>query len=409
MNWNYLKHEFLITARSRRTIPFVFFVAVLLFSYCFIIWPYANTKEAFNKKETEEYLAYLNEQLELRESIGNTGLVFNRKIIHTFLQVGNPVYADLSYEQDLFTSMLQSFEDRDFDRMLHLRTFYLQNNPDEYLKDRFLFQTAPFPIKDREHAYQKTMMKYEDYLTKDHPITFGLLYEKTGLQTLQNFLQNYGMYFLLFCVIYFSSDNLSRDRKHRSVLQGLPLSWYRQLNMKSLAAFLYSMAFIGCLLVACVLLMTIQFGFGHLDLNIPIRIDQRTASYGVISLAAYLGKTLVVLPLFVLMFVRLNMVLGLLFKNEWIVLFCSSLFLFSERLYFTRSTRELFGKDISLFPQTYFDFGKIINGEKNYLLNTETILYSKGILVLLITYLVIEIILFFVSLIINKRRFYLAR
>ncbi len=64
--------------------------------------------------------------------------------------------------------------------------------------------------------------------------------------------------------------------------------------------------------------------------------------------------------------------------------------------------------DISLFPQTYFDFGKIIDGEKNFLLNTETITYVKGIVVLLVLYFIIEVILFIVSHVINKRRFYLA-
>lgn len=412
MNGNYLKHEFLITAKSRRTIPFVFFIAVLLVSYCLILWPYANTKEAFNEKESEEYLTYLNNQQKLWESIGNTGLVYDRKRIDVYFQIGHPVYATNAHNYDLFSSMSQSFDDRNFERMLQLRVFHLQNHPDEYLEDRFLFQTAPFPSKDREHAYYQTMMKYEDYLNKDHPITFGLMYEKTGLQTLQNFLQNYGVYFLLFCVIYFSSDILSRDRKHQTVLQGLPLSWYRQLNLKSLSAFLYSMGFIISVIAVGMLVMTIQFGFGYFDLNIPIMIRQQTFTleeYSVISLASYLGKTLIVIPLLVILFVRLNIVLSLLFKNEWIVLFISSLLLFSERLYSTRSTTELFGKDISLFPQTYFDFGKIIDGEKNFLLNTETITYAKGILVLLITYFVIEVILFTVSLIINKRRFYLAR
>ncbi|WP_339251465.1 hypothetical protein NSQ43_14960 [Sporosarcina sp. FSL W8-0480] len=411
MNRNYIKHEFLLTARSRRTIPFVFFMTVLLFSYCLILWPYADTKEAFNEKESDEYLTYLENQQNLWESIGNTGLVFDRKRIDVYFQVGNPVYATNAYNYDLFSGMSQSFEDRNFERMLQLRVFHLQNNPDEYLKDRFLFPKAPFPIKDRQHAYQQTMMKYQDYLIKDHPITYGLMYEKTGLQTLQNFLQNYGMYILLFCVVYLSSDILSRDRKYQAVLQGLPLSWYRQLNLKSLAAFLYSMAFILCVIGVGVLIMTIQFGFGHFDLNIPIMIKQDTFTYedySAISMAAYLGKTLIVLPLLVILFVRLNIILSLLFKNEWIVLFISSLILFSERLYYNRSSRELFGKDIGLFPQTYFDFGKIIDGEKNFLLNTETITYAKGILVLLITYLLIEVILFIVSLIINKRRFYLA-
>ncbi len=50
-------------------------------------------------------------------------------------------------EYDLFLAMSQAFEDRNFEHMLQLRVFHLQNNPDEYLEDRFLFQKAPFPIK----------------------------------------------------------------------------------------------------------------------------------------------------------------------------------------------------------------------------------------------------------------------
>ena len=118
-----------------------------------------------------------------------------------------------AYNYDLFSGMLTSFEDRNYERLLKLRTMYLQGNPDEYLQDRYLYQTAPFPSKDREHSYNQTMMRYEDYINKDHPITFGLMYEKTGLQTLQNFLQNYGVYFLLFCVIYFSSDIIIKGSK----------------------------------------------------------------------------------------------------------------------------------------------------------------------------------------------------
>ena len=55
-----------------------------------------------------------------------------------------------AHNYNLFLAMSQSFEDGNFERMLQLRVFYLQNNPDEYLEDRFLFQKAPFPSKDRK-------------------------------------------------------------------------------------------------------------------------------------------------------------------------------------------------------------------------------------------------------------------
>ena len=400
MNRNYLKHEFLITSRSRRNIPFILFISVLLLSYCLILLPNEETKETYHPDEVKEYLANLEVEQEFREAKGNTGIN---------IMTGMPVHAMNAYYYRLNHALLTAYEDKNYPRFLYLRNFSLLGNEYEYTSDENLFALSPFPGKDRSHLYKQTMMRYEDYLTNDYPITYGLMYEKTGLQALQKFLQTNGILFILFCAIFFSSDILSRDRKNKSVLQGVPLSWYRQLNLKSLSAFFYSLLVTIGILIVGVIVMSLQFGFGYFDLHVPIMIAQETFTledYNVMSIASFLGKTLIAVPLLVYLFIRLNVILGLLFKNEWLVLLVSSLLLFSDRLFVSRTTREIFGKDISFFPQTYFDFGKIVNGDKSFLLNTETITYMKGIVMLLVTIAVIELILFILSKIINKRRFY---
>lgn len=400
MNRNYLKHEFLITSRSRRNIPFILFISVLLLSYCLILLPNEETKETYHPDEVKEYLANLEVEQEFREAKGNTGIN---------IMTGMPVHAMNAYYYRLNHALLTAYEDKNYPRFLYLRNFSLLGNEYEYTSDENLFALSPFPGKDRSHLYKQTMMRYEDYLTNDYPITYGLMYEKTGLQALQKFLQTNGILFILFCAIFFSSDILSRDRKNKSVLQGVPLSWYRQLNLKSLSAFFYSLLVTIGILIVGVIVMSLQFGFGYFDLHVPIMIAQETFTledYNVMSIASFLGKTLIAVPLLVYLFIRLNVILGLLFKNEWLVLLVSSLLLFSDRLFVSRTTREIFGKDISFFPQTYFDFGKIVNGDKSFLLNTETITYMKGIVMLLVTIAVIELMLFILSKIINKRRFY---
>jgi len=402
MNRNYLKHEFLITLRSRRNIPFLLFVGVLLLSYCLILLPNEKTKETYNADEVKTYLTELEVEQGFREKKGNTGII---------KFTGMPVYAMNAKYYKLNHAMLMAYEDRNFPRFLYLRNFSLMGNEYAYTSDENLFALSPYPGKDRSHLYNQTMMRYEDYLTNDYPITYALMYEKTGLQALQKFLQTNGVLFLLFCAIFFSSDMLSRDRKNRSVLQGVPISWYRQLNLKSLSTFFYSLLIIIGALIAGVVVMSVQFGFGYFDLHVPIMIAQQTFTfedYDVISIAVFLGKTLIVVPLLIFLFIRLNVILGLLFKNEWLVLLFSSLILFSDRLFVSRTTREIFGKDISFFPQTYFDFGKIVIGDKSFLLNTETITYTKGIIVLLISLAIIELVLYILSRLINKRRFYFA-
>jgi hypothetical protein len=362
--------------------------------------PNEETKETYKPEEVRSYLTELEVEQELREAKGTTGIN---------IMTGMPVYANNAFYYRLNHALLTAYEDKNYQRFLYLRNYSL--NEYEYISDEYLFAQSPFPGKDRSHLYKQTMMRYEDYLTNDYPITYGLMYEKTGLQALQKFLQTNGILFILFCTIFFSSDILSRDRKNRSVLQGIPLSWYRQLNLKSLTTFFYSMIVVIVTMIVGVVVMSVQFGFGYFDLHVPIMIAQQTFTfedYDVISIAVFLGKTLIVVPLLIFLFIRLNVILGLLFKNEWLVLLVSSLILFLDRLFVSRTTREIFGKDISFFPQTYFDFGKIVNGDKNFLLNTETITYMKGIVVLLVTIAVIEVVLFILSKVINKRRFYFA-
>lgn len=403
MNRTYLTHEFLLTAASKRTIPFLLFVGIVLLSYCFLLVPNRETPETLHPDDTRLYLTKLEVEQEQRLKSGNTGII---------LRTGEPVFAMNAYYHGLFSALLNSYEDRNFLRYLHLRASYLESDPTVYTQDENLFSNSPFPVKDREHLYHQTMLRYQDYLSNDRQITEGLLFEKTGVQSLQVFLQTYGFFFILFCAVYFSSDLLSRDRTHRSVLQGLPISWYRQLNLKSLSVFLYTLLVVIGVMAAGFLLLTVQYGIGPFNLDVPIMTAQQTFTideYGVMSLLKFLSLSLLAVPLLVFLVIRLNIILGLIFKNEWIVLLLGTLAVFSERLYATRSTRELAGIDVSYFPQTYFDFGKIVTGETNFLLNTETITLGKGFAVLLITLLVLEVILFILSRVITKRRLYQSR
>lgn len=402
MNRTFFKHELAITNTSRRNIPFIVFLGVLLFSYCLVILPNKETNETFNPIEVKEFLENVHAEQSFRERKGNTGI--NQ-------MSGVPVYATNAYYDKLYYAMLMAYEDHDFNRYLRLRTFYLEGNMHAFVGDPTLFKESPIPGKDATHLYYQTMLRFDDYLKNDYTVSYGMIHEKTGLQALQNIMLNYGMYLFLFCFIYSSSDILLRDRQHRTVLQGLPLSWYRLLNLKTLSVFLYSILVIMGLIILGVGVVSLQYGFGSFEMKVPVMIAQQVFTledYDVITTAQFLLKSLSVIPVLGYLFIRLNLVLSLLLKNEWLVLLVSSLILFSERFYFSRTARELFGIDISYFPQTYFDFGKIVTGEKNFLLNTETITYVKGIIVLLITIAIIECVLLIASRIVNKRGFYQA-
>lgn len=64
-------------------------------------------------------------------------------------------------------------------------------------------------------------------------------------------------------------------------------------------------------------------------------------------------------------------------------------------IYYGSDSIELAGIDISYYPQTYIDFGKIITGRFEFKL-AEAIptLYSRGLIILSITILLVEFLIY---------------
>ena len=229
MNQSLLKHEFLIMVRSKKNILFILFLGALLFSYCFLTLPNKQTTETFNAEKMSQELEELSVEQRDREATGRTGIV---------KFTGMPVYAINEYYYKVHKNMVTAFENQDFTRFAHLRTYYLEGNKGSFPEDQTLFSQSPFPGKDRTHLYYQTLLSYQVYLNGDIPISYAMIEQKTALQTFRNIFLGSATYLLIFCAIYFSSDVLVRDRQNRTILQGLPLSWYRGLNIKTLGAFL---------------------------------------------------------------------------------------------------------------------------------------------------------------------------
>lgn len=399
MNKSIIIHELKMISKSKKNILFVLTLLTLIMSYCFLILPSKQTPDSFLSHEVDKKIDDLSAVQKGKELRGETGFSS---------MSGRFVYAENEYNLALQRKLLTAFEEENFVRFVHLRMKDFTFNGIT-LNELVIFH-SPFPGKDINHLYNQTLLRYQGYLHEQLPITYQLIEQKTALQTVQNFLLSSGVFILIFCAVYFSSDMLSKDRRNQSILQGIPVPWYRLINLKTLVTFLYTIAVLVGLTLVAVTTLTLQNGFGFFEIHVPIMLSEKN-SYGqnlyeTISMARFLLLCAGFFPLLIYLFIRVNAILGLMFKNTWIVLMISSVLLFIERIYYSRTLRELFGLDISYFPQTYFEFGKVITGEKNFLINMETIQYEKGITVLIISVLVVEIILLATSRIINKRRFY---
>lgn len=364
-----------------------------------------ETADSFDIEEKEAEMENLEAMRQGMIDRGGTG--FNR-------MTGTP-YAQNTYEFQVKSRLVHAFKDQNFHRFVQLKM--KENDYDTRIAslDWNLIADAPYPSLDMERNIELTKLRYQGYLDADVSITYEMIEQKTALQTSVKFILDTTAAILLFCAIYFSSDMITRNKEHRSVLQGVPVGWYRLINVKSFVAFLYTLVILLGLFLLAMLLIAIQNGFGSFKLPVPITLPSsqpddymgyRFSEFDNMTIAKFLLLSLGIIPVLIYLFIRLNAIFSLLFKNPWIVIMVSTVLLFVERIYYSRTTTELFGIDLSYFPQTYFDFGRVISGEKYYLIHLESITYQQGIIVLLSSIVVLEIILFVISRAINKRKFY---
>ena len=398
MNRFFIKHEFMLMFKSKKNNMFIVFLAAMVFSYCFIVLPNQETIDTIDVEELKVLASEVAASQESREARGATGVI---KFI------GMSAYAQDEYKNKVRNAMINAYENEEYTRYLRFKIMNVDHMA--FMEDKTLFPQSPFPHKDRGNLLGQMMMRYDSYLTSDLPISKEIIEQKTALQVVSNLLLGPMTYLLLFCAIYFGSDVLVRDRRNQTILQGIPLSWYRLINLKTFVAFSYTMLVLFALFIAGMAALTFQNGFGYFGIEIPTLVPGDEIGFmdmEMISIGKFLLLAMGFIPILVYLFIRLNMVLSLVLKNEWLVLLVSSLILFSERIYFTRELREIGDIEISYLPQTYFEFGKVITGAKNFLVNLETITYSKGYLLFIISIVIIELLLVLISRIVNKQRFY---
>lgn len=399
MHLYFFKYEIIRIVKLKKNYLFVLGILLAMLIYIFLIMPHQQSIYTFDEKEAQQNvdnLASIIIGMEDREGTGVGGMT-------------GPAYARNIERYKVDRSMVYAYKDQSYDRFLRLYVMNLPHSLPE--KIRPMIKDSPYPGKDTEHKLTQTLMMYESYLKEGIPISGTMIEQKTVLQSFYHFTLSMGIFFLLFFGIYVSSDVLVKDRQHQTIIQGVPISWYRMINLKSAVAIVYTLFVMLILMVIAVITIGLQNGFGSFSFNIPIifgEYDAMGEGYDMMSLGKFFLLSIAFLLLFVILWTRLNMIFSLIFKNAWVVLMVSSMILFVEQLYLTRTSRDLFGIDIAYFPQTYFDFGNVITGERMFLLNTDSITYTKGFLVIGLTMIVVEIVLWLLSKTIGKRRFYKA-
>lgn len=286
---------------------------------------------------------------------------------------------------------------------------YMSEELAKEIEEHYL-ESSEAPFKDLHYDLSNKQLRLNSYLEEVPEITFHLIQEKTAWQQIHLFFLRVGPLVILMLTVFMVSEVVTGDRDVRTQKAGIPYSWRKYLVVKSAASFCFVGLFFIVIFCWFLLVDGLFFGFGSVSLKVPeytYLSDYATndSVFGLMSIGDFLVQVVPFAVLFIFLMIRLTVLFSLLFKNEVVVLALGIFAVVFEKIYYSRHMRDIFGVNLSFFPQTYIDFGKVVSGEKNFLLNTPSITVEKGLLVVGATILVVEGLLWIATKYIPRQRF----
>lgn len=250
------------------------------------------------------------------------------------------------------------------------------------------------------------------YMNEVEHLSFHTVHDRTSFQQIHLFFIGFGPIILLLGLIFLISDVHVKDRALETQKVGNPMKWQRYMWVQALTALGFVTGFYLLLATVFILLNGLLYGFGSLEL--PIGFYNAGYERGLMNIANFQIQTIGwffirALPYLVLLgylFARMNTLFSLWTKQSVVTMALSMFLVLFQFIYYGSDATELLGLDITNFPQTYFDFGKILTGRFELQVGLELPgLASHGLLVLGVTIAIVEGILYMSSKKITRQKF----
>ncbi|SEL94792.1 hypothetical protein SAMN04488100_1172 [Alkalibacterium putridalgicola] len=249
--------------------------------------------------------------------------------------------------------------------------------------------SVPFRVLGNAKEMFFSSQKTDYYLNEAEPLTFHMVHERTSLQQLHLFLIGQGPYILLLLLLFMISDVITKDRSLRTQKAGVPLNWFGYLFIQSVTALGFVTLFFVALSGFFILLNGLLHGFGSIAMPVGALGEAENAyamlPYITMEVGTFLLRSLPYVLLLMYGFTRLNTLFSLIFRHDIVTFIASVFVLLFPQLYYSPGTEELLGINLSFYPQTYYHFGDVVTSRLN-------VPYDRGLLVLAVTVLVIELL-----------------
>ena len=251
------------------------------------------------------------------------------------------------------------------------------------------------------------------YVDEIEELSFHTVHDRTSFQQIHLFLIGFGPILLLLGLLFLISDIHVKDRSLETQKAGHPLNWQAYNWTQAVVALGFVAAFYLLLAGLFFLVNGLFYGFGSLAL--PVGFYNAGFERGVMNLANFQIQTigwflLRALPFLILLgylFTRLNTLFSLWTKQSIVTMVLGMFLVLFQFIYYGTDATELLGIDIIHFPQTYFEFGKIITGRFELQTGGAEIpgLMFHGLLVLGLTILGVELAVYLSSKKITRQKF----
>lgn len=364
--------------RNKKNRLFMSIMLVLMVVYVIVFAPHFNSEYDLDMDELHTEMLGNQAQAESAKANG---------LITPSIMTQTTAYIEQLYqfgtERELYTTVKQG----DLERYLEIQDMNPPQDRDTSLSTMFYSVFGMEPLSLKSWAYREKIPE----------LNFHIIHEITSLQQLHLFLIGAGPLILLSGLIFMISDVHTKDLSLSSQKSGVPLNWSDYLLVQGGTALGFVLVFYAVFFGLFYLLNGVLHGFG--GLHYPISFPQETIGW-------FLLHTLPYIALLFILFTRLNTVISL-WSRQAVVSMAVLLFIvFSSSIYLDNFTSQIVPFNLGLLPMSYIDFGSVISGMHNLVPVFRGLsVYSSGLLVLGITIIIVEIILFLSAKRVTRQKF----
>lgn len=235
------------------------------------------------------------------------------------------------------------------------------------------------------------------YFTEVEDLNFHVIHEMTSLQQIHLFFLGAGPLLLIIGLAFMISDVHTKDRSIATQKIGLPLNWQKTLFSQSIAALGFVLLFFLFFFMLFYFVNGLLHGFG--SFSYPISTKWST-------IGVFLLEAIPYALLLTYIFTRLNTLFSLLTKNSIVSMVLLMFVGFAPTIYLDSNALISLDVPFEWLPTEYIHFGKIISGYHSLRpIESGLTVYQSGLLVLTLTLLIIEIVLFVTSKKITRQKF----